>query len=145
MSSGKPIRIDFSSDRGNFPGEATFEKWELLSPMHISRSEFGGLQKRLGGFSENSCDMTRKSCVTPGAVMQAVLERVNVSVVDEEESRCGEGSSVFYFFAGCYRRDKIDEKILITLSCRYFQCPRNSFEICLHLFLICHVQNYVQQ
>lgn len=119
FSSGKPIRIDFSSDRGNFPGEVTFEKWELLFPLCISVLEFNGLKRRLGGFHENSCSLVRQHPEQDGLVVKSILERVNVYVVDTAETPNDAGSVTSeYLFAGCYRKDMVEEKMLISVTCR---------------------------
>ena len=52
-----------------------------------------------------------------GVIVKSILERVNVFVVDEMEllSEAGESKSE-YRFAGCYRKDMLEETLLITIS-----------------------------
>jgi hypothetical protein len=124
-ASGKPIRVDFSTDRGNFRGEASFEKYELLSPLCMSVSEFTAARKKLGGFNENSCKFTRKKLEEGNnydneVVVEAVLDRVNAFLVEESEAQSDRGGGVQteYRLAACYRKDQTEEKMLMLLSCR---------------------------
>jgi len=115
---GKKLRVDFSSDRGNFPGEVAFEKWELLFPLCISLQDFNKFKRKLGGFNENICTIQRKSADDEGVILKAILQRVNVFVVDEMEVPSESGDSkIEYCFAACYRRDGTEEKMLIFVSC----------------------------
>lgn len=112
------MRIDFSSDRGNFPGEATFEKWELLFPLCISLQDFDSHRRKLGGFNENVCNIVCKNkSGQEDVIRKIILQRVNVYVVDEMEVPSDSGQCKTEFrFAGSYRRDNTEEEMLIFLT-----------------------------
>lgn len=52
-------------------------------------------------------------------MVKSIMKRVNVYVVDAAEvsSDTGDVTSE-YRFAGCYRKDMAEEKMLISVSCR---------------------------
>jgi hypothetical protein len=101
----------------------------LLFPLCIAQQEFVKAKKRLGGFNENACSVVRRNDQEEeqeeqegGGIVQSILERVNVFVVDEVDvpnDHTGDSNRKRqYRFAGCYRKDMTEEKMLITVSTR---------------------------
>ena len=85
-----------------------------MVPCCISHREFIAAKKTLGGFHENSCQVMCEERDVKG-VVKAIMERVNVHLVDEREIN---EDKYELFFAGCYRKDTIEEKLLLTVCSR---------------------------